>query len=391
MRIVSGRLAIITVLPDAELTEAERAIAQDVRDTVELSIYADQLMGHIEWKRRESIAQDVKFYLDQDVTPPGIRFDEVDAMEASETLRRHHDEQKRLPCILTVGRRAGKSAMLEAIAKHHLKQGLKHYVGTPRSNRSLFKPFESQYRTNPIAEAAIQQHAEAPLGHPLQNTFTNREVSKRWNEFLHEIGFHAPSGNDLTGFKPELLGPDGLPARSGLLAFDVSELLSYDMPISKVIESNSIKDIKDIEDEEFEFHMERATRQLHDAPKEVTSFEEMTNVFGPIKGFDKVGLEQFYKPSLGIPFQVGVDWAQEATDREIFADMEAAMKVPKEYLGTPKSNFPAARVAQAMREAASPTGVVTRDVHGPSRKLHTKFSAAEGEWSEPRHTLRRSH
>src|SRR3990172_9098938 len=40
------------------------------------------------------------------------------------------------------------------------------------------------------------------------------------------------------------------------------ELLAYDMPITKVIEENSVKDIQEIEDREFTFHIEAACQAL---------------------------------------------------------------------------------------------------------------------------------
>src|SRR5690606_3304741 len=40
------------------------------------------------------------------------------------------------------------------------------------------------------------------------------------------------------------------------------ELLAYDMPITKIIEENSVKDIQEIEDREFLIHIEAAVQAL---------------------------------------------------------------------------------------------------------------------------------
>jgi hypothetical protein len=40
------------------------------------------------------------------------------------------------------------------------------------------------------------------------------------------------------------------------------ELLAYEMPITKIIEENSVKDIQEIEDREFTIHIEAACQAL---------------------------------------------------------------------------------------------------------------------------------
>jgi hypothetical protein len=40
------------------------------------------------------------------------------------------------------------------------------------------------------------------------------------------------------------------------------ELLAYEMPITKIIEENSVKDIQEIEDREFTIHIEAAVQAL---------------------------------------------------------------------------------------------------------------------------------
>ena len=48
------------------------------------------------------------------------------------------------------------------------------------------------------------------------------------------------------------------------------ELLAYRMPVTKVIEDNSVKDLQEIKDREFLRHMQRAVqRQQHDAGAQV--------------------------------------------------------------------------------------------------------------------------
>jgi hypothetical protein len=360
MRLVSGRLALITQLPDAELTEAERAVAQDVRDVAEVWHYAEQLVGNVPLERAKQLTNpDVQFYdlggLNAPVFDEAGRFDEQDYEELYETYEGYKSEAKRIPAIITCGRRAGKSAMglvhtLHQNGVKHIKSvsmGTRVEVGTPRRFGKPLTEEMLEWVLGIHRRPAVLKPPE--LGHPLQNTFSNREVFKRWNDFLYEIGFHAPSGSDFTEFKPELVGPDGLPAWTGSLAG-----LRFP-PLMNVIEENSIKDIKEIEDQEFEYHVERAALQsFPEKPQQVTSYSQFTDIFG--------------KPDDGAKYR-GIDWAQEATDREIFADMEAATKVPKEYLGTP-----------VQVEDAIPAGVQVHEMKTPSRKLNTRFKAEEGKW-----------
>lgn len=373
MRVVSGRLALITQLPDAELTEAERTVAQDVRDAAELSIYADELMGNIVYQRRERLLNDAKFYLKEPESIPGVRIDEVDEMELTERLSAFHTEHERIPAVITVGRRAGKSMMMTAVAREVLRNAM--VFGTPyvKGTPPWVPTPPAVLKTDPkVPQGTISMGSKVELGHPLQNTFSNREVFKRWNDFLHEIGFHAPNGNDLTLFEPELIGPDGLPARTGMLSFAARELLNYDLPINKIIESNSVKEIEGLENAEFEFHVERAALQsFPEKPQQITNMEEFKNTFGPIKGFPGTAVrDHFYNECLGAPYTVqgmdpGVEDVQTDIDRQIIADMEAATHIPKKYLGTPSS---------------AATAVVTQEIRGTSRKLNTRFKAGEGKW-----------
>lgn len=369
-------MAIITQLPEAELTDDERAIAQDVREVAEVWGYAEQLMGNVSLPERakQHTNHDTRFFIDE-----AARFDEVDYEEVLNQYKSYMDEAKRLPAIITCGRRAGKTAM--GLAHVAFQNGAKHItkveVGTPRRyGKSLV---EEVLEVGTILPAVVKSDPKVPpgtvLGRPLRNTFSNREVFKTWNEFLHEIGFHAPSGDDFTAFRPEVVGPDGLPARTGLLSFEAWELLDYDIPIRKIIEDNSVKDIKEIEDSDFEYHVERASLQsFPEKPTQVTSYSQLTDIFG--------------KHDDGAKYK-GIDWVQEATDREIFADMDAAVasQVGKEYalgLGAPLSPEPQLpeqgvhEVPQAQGPVAQrgTTGVRVSQAGRPSRRLATTFSAA---------------